>query len=78
MMILVDQCSCSFWLFCMIIGIIHCRKMLLKDYNPHLGMDYIEIKRRSNFTRKVLLVAGITALFIFMVKRPSGITSTKV
>ncbi|KAL8506876.1 hypothetical protein ACS0TY_017682 [Phlomoides rotata] len=52
--------------------------MLLKDYNPHLGMDYIEIKRRSNFTRKVLLVAGITALFIFMLKRPSGMSgSTK-
>lgn len=56
-----------------------CRKMLLKDHNSPLGMDYIEIKRRSNFTRKILLVAGVTALFVFMLKRPAGISgSTKV
>ncbi|KAH6796033.1 hypothetical protein C2S51_037019 [Perilla frutescens var. frutescens] len=41
-------------------------------------MDYIEIKRRSSITRKILLVAVVTVLFIFMVKRPSSISgSTK-
>ncbi|XP_073279338.1 probable UDP-arabinose 4-epimerase 2 isoform X1 [Primulina huaijiensis] len=43
-----------------------------------LGMDYMEKQRTSNFTRKILLVAGITALFLFMLNRsPAASTSTK-
>ncbi|KAK6157912.1 hypothetical protein DH2020_012160 [Rehmannia glutinosa] len=41
-------------------------------------MDYIETKRKSNMTRKILLAAGLTALFIYMLKRSPGTnTSTK-
>ncbi|KAK4484330.1 hypothetical protein RD792_006907 [Penstemon davidsonii] len=41
-------------------------------------MDFVETKRRSNFTRKIVLAAGITAVFIFLFKRsPAPITSTK-
>lgn len=46
--------------------------------NPVSGMDFIETKRRSNFTRKILLAAGITALFLFMLKKSPGAGSTKV
>lgn len=56
-----------------------CRNMLLKDHNSPLSMDYVEIKRKSSFTRRVLLVTVVTALLIFMVKQPSSISgSTKV
>ncbi|CAA0836985.1 UDP-arabinose 4-epimerase 1 [Striga hermonthica] len=41
-------------------------------------MDFIEAKRKSNTTRKILLAAGLTALFIFMLKNSPGTsTSTK-
>ncbi|KAL3821602.1 hypothetical protein ACJIZ3_007507 [Penstemon smallii] len=41
-------------------------------------MDFVETKRRSNFTRKIVLAAGITAVFVFLFKRsPAPITSTK-
>ncbi|KAL2248503.1 probable UDP-arabinose 4-epimerase 3 [Sesamum indicum] len=41
-------------------------------------MDFMENKRKSNFTRKIILAASITALFFFMVKRPAAINgSTK-
>lgn len=50
--------------------------MLLKDHNSHLGMDYTEIKRRGSFTRRILLVVVVTALFIFMVKRPSSLSGS--
>ncbi|PIN20376.1 UDP-glucose 4-epimerase/UDP-sulfoquinovose synthase [Handroanthus impetiginosus] len=41
-------------------------------------MDYIESKRRNDFTRKIALAAGATALFIFMLKWSSDISvSTK-
>ncbi|KAL0289330.1 UNVERIFIED_CONTAM: putative UDP-arabinose 4-epimerase 3 [Sesamum angustifolium] len=41
-------------------------------------MDFMENKRKSNFTRKIILAASITALFIFMIKRPAAINgSTK-
>lgn len=53
-----------------------CRDMLLKDHNSHLGMDYTEIKRRGSFTRRILLVVVVTALFIFMVKRPSSLSGS--
>lgn len=56
-----------------------CRDMLLKDHNTPLAMDYVEIKRRSSFTRRILLVTVVTALLIFMVKQPSNFSgSTKV
>lgn len=56
-----------------------CRNMLLKDRNSSLGMDYVETKRRSSFTRRILLVIVVTALLIFMVKQPSSISGpTKV
>ncbi|CAA2971690.1 UDP-arabinose 4-epimerase 1-like [Olea europaea subsp. europaea] len=42
------------------------------------GMDFMEMKRRSNFTKKIFLAAGITALFIFLFTRaPDTNTSTK-
>ncbi|KAL0301728.1 UNVERIFIED_CONTAM: putative UDP-arabinose 4-epimerase 3 [Sesamum radiatum] len=41
-------------------------------------MDFMENKRKSNFTRKIILAASITALFFFMIKRPAAINgSTK-
>ncbi|XP_022885880.1 UDP-arabinose 4-epimerase 1-like [Olea europaea var. sylvestris] len=41
-------------------------------------MDFMEMKRRSNFTKKIFLAAGITALFIFLFTRaPDTNTSTK-
>ncbi|KAL3633819.1 UDP-arabinose 4-epimerase 1 [Castilleja foliolosa] len=41
-------------------------------------MDYIETKRKSNATRKILLAAGLTAIFIFMLKKsPATNVSTK-
>ncbi|KAL3849054.1 hypothetical protein ACJIZ3_010936 [Penstemon smallii] len=40
-------------------------------------MDFMETKRRSNFTRKILLAAGITALFIFMLRNSPG-SSTSI
>ncbi|KAL6554410.1 UDP-arabinose 4-epimerase 1 [Orobanche minor] len=41
-------------------------------------MDYVETKRKSIVTRKILLAAGLTALFIFMLTKSSSInTSTK-
>lgn len=57
-----------------------CRGMLLKkDHNLSVGMDYIEMKRRGSFTRRILLVAVVCALLIFMVRRPSSLSaSTKV
>ncbi|KAL1567581.1 UDP-arabinose 4-epimerase 1 [Salvia divinorum] len=52
--------------------------MLLKDQNSIAGMDYTEMKRRGNFTRRILFVCVVSALLIFMVKRPSSISgSTK-
>ncbi|KAI3457657.1 hypothetical protein Pfo_014320 [Paulownia fortunei] len=39
-------------------------------------MDYVETKRRSNLTRKILLAAGLTALVIFMLKRSPGTSSS--
>ncbi|KAK4437441.1 UDP-arabinose 4-epimerase 1 [Sesamum alatum] len=35
-------------------------------------MDFMETKRRSNLTRKIILAAGIVALLIFMLKRSSN------
>ncbi|KAL2245858.1 UNVERIFIED_CONTAM: UDP-arabinose 4-epimerase 1 [Sesamum indicum] len=40
-------------------------------------MDFMETKRRSNLTRKILLAVGITALLIFMLKRSSN-SSTSI
>ncbi|XP_011100374.1 UDP-arabinose 4-epimerase 1 [Sesamum indicum] len=40
-------------------------------------MDFMETKRRSNLTRKILLAAGIAALLIFMLKRSSN-SSTSI
>ncbi|KAL0319997.1 UNVERIFIED_CONTAM: UDP-arabinose 4-epimerase 1 [Sesamum radiatum] len=41
-------------------------------------MDFMENKRKNNFTRKIILAASITALFFFMIKRPGAINdSTK-
>ncbi|KAG8364528.1 hypothetical protein BUALT_Bualt18G0006500 [Buddleja alternifolia] len=41
-------------------------------------MDFVETKRRSNVSRKLLLAAGITALFLFMLtKSPSTTASIK-
>ncbi|KAL2482183.1 NAD(P)-binding domain-containing protein [Forsythia ovata] len=59
------------------------REILRRDLhllllNRFRGMDFMETKRRSNFTRKILLAAGITALLIFLLKRAPGTsTSTK-
>ncbi|XP_057796779.1 probable UDP-arabinose 4-epimerase 3 [Salvia miltiorrhiza] len=50
--------------------------MLLKDHNSSVGMDYIEMKRRSSFTRRILLVVVVSALLIFMVKGPSSISGS--
>ncbi|KAL7086606.1 hypothetical protein ACP275_13G011100 [Erythranthe tilingii] len=41
-------------------------------------MDYMETKRRSNLTKKIVLAAALSALLIFMIKRsPSTYVSTK-
>ncbi|KAG8387115.1 hypothetical protein BUALT_Bualt03G0219700 [Buddleja alternifolia] len=41
-------------------------------------MDFMETKRRSNVSRKILVAAALTALFIFVLKRsPSTSTSIK-
>ncbi|KAK4429196.1 UDP-arabinose 4-epimerase 1 [Sesamum alatum] len=41
-------------------------------------MDFMENKRKSHFTRRIILAASITALFFFMIKRPTAINgSTK-
>ncbi|XP_057796726.1 probable UDP-arabinose 4-epimerase 3 [Salvia miltiorrhiza] len=50
--------------------------MLLKDHNSSVGMDYIEMKRRSSFTRRILLAVVVSALLIFMVKGPSSISGS--
>lgn len=43
-------------------------------------MDYLlENKRKNDTPRKILLAAALTALFVYMLKRPPGISgSTKV
>ncbi|CAI9754465.1 unnamed protein product [Fraxinus pennsylvanica] len=54
------------------------RNIYLLQLHQFQGMDFMETKRRSNFTKKVFLAAGITALFIFLFKRaPDTSTSTK-
>ncbi|KAG6387033.1 hypothetical protein SASPL_152215 [Salvia splendens] len=50
--------------------------MLLKDQSSSAGMDYIEMKRRGNFTRRILFVCVVFALLIFMFKRPSSISGS--
>lgn len=53
--------------------------MLLKDQSSSAGMDYIEMKRRGNFTRRILFVCVVFALLIYMLRRPSSVSgSTKV
>ncbi|XP_047972439.1 UDP-arabinose 4-epimerase 1-like [Salvia hispanica] len=49
--------------------------MLLKDQSSSAGMDYIEMKRRGNFTRRILVICVVFALLIFMFKRPSSISA---
>lgn len=34
-------------------------------------MDYIEMKRKSNLTKKIVLAAALTALVIFLIKTSS-------
>ncbi|KAH6788682.1 Rossmann-fold superfamily protein [Perilla frutescens var. frutescens] len=40
------------------------------------GMDFMETKRRSNLTRKLILIAGVTALLIFMINKSTSASNS--